>query len=153
MVIPWDGFPLGDLLKRFEPPAARRSSSSHRLRPAEMPGQRAGFPPCCRGRTSKGSGWTRRCTRWRLIAVGLYGETLPNQNGAPLRLVVPWRYGFKGIKSIVKIRFVDKQPLTTVVQPEPQYGFYANVNPTRPNSTWRHQSTNSGLATSSCGRP
>jgi methionine sulfoxide reductase catalytic subunit len=77
-----------------------------------------------------------------LLAVGLYGEELPNQNGAPLRLVVPWKYGFKSIKSIVKIRFVEAQPRTTWMKEEPlYYGFYSNVNPAVTNSTFRDQST------------
>jgi len=77
-----------------------------------------------------------------MIAVGLYGETLPNQNGAPLRLVVPWKYGFKSVKSIVTIRFADKQPRTTWMKSEPlYYGFYSNVNPGPTNSTFRDQST------------
>ena len=77
-----------------------------------------------------------------LLTVGLYGEELPNQNGAPLRLVVPWKYGFKSIKSIATIRFVDKEPVPTWVVQEPQfYGFYSNVNPQRTSSTYRDQST------------
>jgi sulfoxide reductase catalytic subunit YedY len=76
------------------------------------------------------------------MAIGLYGQELPNQNGAPLRLVVPWKYGFKSIKSIVKIQFVDKEPITTWMRQEPQfYGFYSNVNPERTRSTYRDQST------------
>ena len=77
-----------------------------------------------------------------LVAVGLYGEELPNQNGAPLRLVLPWKYGFKSIKSIVKIRFIEKQPTTTWMKQAPEYyGFYSNVNPGVTNSTFRDQST------------
>ena len=72
-----------------------------------------------------------------LLAVGLYGEVLPNQNGAPLRLVVPWKYGFKSVKSIVKIRFVDKQPLDQLEQDAPnEYGFYSNVNPNVDHPRW-----------------
>src|SRR2546428_8252048 len=75
------------------------------------------------------------------VAIGLYGETLPNQNGAPLRLVVPWKYGFKSIKSIVKIRFTDKMPTTTWQLEAPEYyAFYSNVNPGRTNSVYRDQS-------------
>ena len=77
-----------------------------------------------------------------ILAVGLYGEELPNQNGAPLRLVVPWKYGFKSIKSIVKIRFADKQPKTTWEKSAPEYyAFYSNVNPGSTNSAFRDQST------------
>ena len=84
-----------------------------------------------------------------LLAVGLYGEVLPNQNGAPLRLVVPWKYGFKSIKSIVKIRFVEKQPLNTWQGHAPnEYGFYANVNPDVDHPRWS-QAPNGGSASSS----
>jgi sulfoxide reductase catalytic subunit YedY len=77
-----------------------------------------------------------------LLAVGLYGEELPNQNGAPLRLVVPWKYGFKSIKSIVAIRFVEKQPVTTWMRQAPEYyGFYSNVNPAPTYSTFRDQAS------------
>ena len=97
------------------------------------PEQRA----CSTGPTSRGCASTRRCTRSRSSPSGLYGKTLPNQNGAPLRLVVPWKYGFKGIKSIVKIRFVDEQPTTTWNSAAPgEYGFYANVNPSVDHPRW-----------------
>ena len=110
MVIPWVGFPLADLIKRFEPTSrARYVEFSTLYRPEEMPGQK------------------RRVLDWpyveglrmdeamhplTIMAIGLYGEVLPNQNGAPMRLVVPWKYGFKSIKSIVKIRFTDQQPVS-----------------------------------------
>ena len=102
MVIPWLGFPLADLLQA---PRADLAGEVRRVHDAARPGADAGAAAaaCSTGRTSRGCASTRRCTRSTLLAVGLYGKALPNQNGAPLRLVVPWKYGFKGIKSIVKI--------------------------------------------------
>ena len=113
MVIPWVGFPLGDLLKRFEPTSQREVRRVHDAATIRRrcPGSAA---RCSTGRTSKGCASTRRCIRSTLLAVGLYGQALPNQNGAPLRLVVPWKYGFKGIKSIVKIRFTDDAAANTL---------------------------------------
>ena len=135
MVIPWVGFPLGDLIRRLEPLGDARYVEFETLHdPKQMPGQR------------------RRILDWpyveglrmdeamhplTILAVGLYGEVLPNQNGAPLRLVVPWKYGFKSIKSIVKIRFVEKQPQTTWMKAAPrEYGFYSNVNPNVDHPRW-----------------
>jgi sulfoxide reductase catalytic subunit YedY len=135
MVIPWVGFPLGDLLRRFEPLGSARYVEFETLHdPKQMPGQR------------------RRILDWpyleglrmdeamhplTILAVGLYGEVLPNQNGAPLRLVVPWKYGFKSIKSIVRIRFVAEQPRTTWMKAAPrEYGFYSNVNPNVDHPRW-----------------
>lgn len=135
MVIPWVGFPLGDLIKRFEPTSkAKFVEFSTLYRPEEMPGQ------------------NRRVLEWpyveglrmdeamhplSIMAVGLYGEVLPNQNGAPMRLVVPWKYGFKSIKSIVKIRFTDQQPVSSWTRAAPhEYGFYANVNPEVDHPRW-----------------
>ena len=103
MVIPWVGVPLGAVLKQFKPTSkAKYVAFKTVLRPAEMPGQHI---RCSSGRTSRVCASMKRCIRSPLLAVGLYGKTLPNQNGAPLRLVAPWKYGFKGIKSIVEIRF------------------------------------------------
>ncbi len=135
MVIPWVGFPLAGLLKRFAPTSrAKYVEFTTLYDPEQMPGQR------------------RRVLDWpyveglrmdeamhplTLLAVGLYGEVLPNQNGAPLRLVVPWKYGFKSIKSIVRIRFTERQPLTSWMKASPrEYGFYANVNPTVDHPRW-----------------
>ena len=90
-----------------------------------------------RFRTSKACAWTKPCIPLALLCFGMYGETLPNQNGAPVRLVVPWKYGFKSIKSIVKINFVEKEPPTTWNLPNAhEYGFYSNVNPTVDHPRW-----------------
>jgi sulfoxide reductase catalytic subunit YedY len=131
MVIPWVGFPLADLLKRFQPSANAKFVEFVTVeRPSEMPGQRQRFPPLLPWPYKEGLRMDEAMHPLTLVAVGLYGEELLNQNGAPLRLVIPWKYGFKSIKSIVKIRFVDRQPLTTWVQSAPTYyGFYSNVNP------------------------
>jgi len=135
MVIPWVGIPLRDVIKRFEPNSRAKFVEFTTLYdPEQMPGQR------------------RRTLNWpyveglrmdeamhplAILAVGLYGQVLPNQNGAPLRLVVPWKYGFKSIKSIVKIRFAETQPQTTWALAGPgEYGFYANVNPQVDHPRW-----------------
>jgi sulfoxide reductase catalytic subunit YedY len=135
MVIPWVGFPLDEIVRRAEPTGNARYVEFVTLHdPAQMPGQR------------------RRVLDWpyleglrldeamhplTILAVGLYGEVLPNQNGAPVRLVVPWKYGFKSAKSIVRIRFVEKQPLTAWMAAAPQeYGFYSNVNPQVDHPRW-----------------
>ena len=135
MVIPWIGFPLGDLLKRFQPTSKAKYVEFETLYDKkQMPGQR------------------RRVLEWpyveglrmdeamhplTILAVGLYGQLLPNQNGAPLRLVVPWKYGFKSIKSIVKIRFRETQPTSSWMKAAPrEYGFYSNVNPDVPHPRW-----------------
>ena len=135
MVIPWVGFPLGNLLKRFEPNSrARYVAFKTVMRPAEMPGQRF---PVLAWPYVEGLRIDEAMHPLTIIAVGLYGETLPSQNGAPLRLVVPWKYGFKGIKSIVEIRFTEKQPSTSWNLSAPhEYGFYANVNPSVDHPRW-----------------
>ncbi len=135
MVIPWVGIPLGEVLKRFEPTSnAKYVAFETLVDPVQMPGQ------------------LRRVIDWpyreglrideamhplSLLAVGMYGRVLPNQNGAPLRLVVPWKYGFKSIKSIVRIRLTKQQPETSwnALQPS-EYGFYANVNPEVDHPRW-----------------
>ena len=131
MVIPWVGFPLRDLLRRFEPGGnARFVEFTTVMRPQEMVGQRQRFPAILPWPYTEGLRIDEAMHPLTLMAVGLYGETLLNQNGAPLRLVVPWKYGFKGIKSIMKISFVRNQPTTTWQQEWPEaYGFYSNVNP------------------------
>jgi sulfoxide reductase catalytic subunit YedY len=131
MVIPWVGFPLRDLLRRFEPTGnARFVEFTTVVRPQEMIGQRRRFPEILPWPYREGLRIDEAMHPLTLMAIGLYGETLLNQNGAPLRLVVPWKYGFKGIKSIVKISFVREQPATTWQQEWPEaYGFYSNVNP------------------------
>ena len=143
IVVPWVGFPLSELLKRFQPTGnAKFVEFTTILRPQEMVGQRRQFPPLLPWPYREGLRMDEAMHPLTLVATGLYGEELPNQNGAPLRLVVPWKYGFKSIKSIVKIRFVDTQPLTTWVREAPEYyGFYSNVNPGITNSTYRNQAT------------
>jgi sulfoxide reductase catalytic subunit YedY len=135
MVIPWQGIPLADMIKRFEPlPSAKYVAFTTLLRPSEMPGQRQrtlDWPYV------EGLRMDEAMHPLTLMVTGLYGRTLPNQNGAPLRLVVPWKYGFKGIKSIVKIEFVERQPPTTWSLANPnEYGFYANVNPQVDHPRW-----------------
>ena len=111
MVIPWVGIPLSSILKRAEPtPKATFVEFTTLLRPSEMPGQNQAIARA--GRTSEGLRMDEAMHPLTIMAVGLYGKTLMNQNGAPLRLVVPWKYGFKSIKSVVRIRFVDKMPRT-----------------------------------------
>jgi len=135
MVIPWRGIPLAPVLERAGPrPSARYVEFTTVYRPSELPGQR------------------RRVLNWpyveglrldealhplTFLANGLYGRELPNQNGAPLRLVVPWKYGFKSIKSIVRIRLTDTMPVNTWQEMQPnEYGFYANVNPDVDHPRW-----------------
>ena len=135
MVIPWQGIPLADMVKRFEPlPGAKYVAFTTLLRPSEMPGQRRAVLPWP---YVEGLRMDEAMHPLTLMVTGLYGKALPNQNGAPLRLVIPWKYGFKGIKSIVKIEFTDRQPPTTwnIAAPN-EYGFYANVNPTVDHPRW-----------------
>lgn len=135
MVIPWVGFPLKDLLARFKPTSkAKYVAFKTVLRPSEMPGQRydtLDWPYV------EGLRMDEAMHPLSLMVVGLYGQTLPNQNGAPLRLMAPWKYGFKNIKSIVEIDFVEKQPPSTwnITAPN-EYGFYSNVNPNVDHPRW-----------------
>jgi sulfoxide reductase catalytic subunit YedY len=135
MVIPWVGFPLADLLKRFRPTSrAKYVAFTTVHRPDEMPGQRY---PVLDWPYVEGLRIDEATHPLTILAVGLYGQVLPNQNGAPLRLVVPWKYGFKSIKSIVEIRFTERQPPTSWNRSAPQeYGFYANVNPDVDHPRW-----------------
>jgi sulfoxide reductase catalytic subunit YedY len=135
MVIPWLGFPLAPLIKRLEPTGnAKYVEFVTKLDPIQMPGQRI---PILKWPYVEGLRLDEALHPLTLMAVGLYGRMLPNQNGAPLRLVVPWKYGFKGIKSIVKIRFTAEQPRTTWALAAPdEYGFYANVNPEVDHPRW-----------------
>ena len=128
MVIPWVGFPLADVIKQFEPqPAAKFVVFTTLFAPGRMPGQRT---PVIKYPYLDGLRLDEAMNPLAILAVGLYDEVLPNQNGAPMRLVVPWKYGFKGVKSIVRMSFVDKQPTTTWMIDWPAaYGFWANVNP------------------------
>jgi sulfoxide reductase catalytic subunit YedY len=135
MVIPWIGFPLGELIKRVEPNGkAKFVAFTSVLRPAEMPGQ---SQDALRWPYVEGLRLDEAMHPLTLLAVGLYGKTLPNQNGAPIRLVVPWKYGFKGIKSIVRIQFVESQPSTSWnISNAREYGFYSNVNPQVDHPRW-----------------
>ncbi len=135
MVIPWVGFPLADLVQRFEPNSNAKFVRFKTLYdPKQMPGQRRGVLdwPYVEGLTI-----AEAMNPLALMAIGLYGKALPNQNGAPLRLVVPWKYGFKSIKSIVEIEFTESQPKTSWALSAPrEYGFYANVNPEVDHPRW-----------------
>ena len=135
MVIPWVGIPLGAVLKRFEPTSAAKYVAFETLvDPEQMPGQRRGILDWP---YREGLRIDEAAHPLTILAVGMYGESLPNQNGAPLRLVVPWKYGFKSIKSIVKIRLQRDQPRTTWSEQAPrEYGFYANVNPEVDHPRW-----------------
>ena len=143
MVIPWIGFPLATLLQRFKPTSKANYVAFETLfDPAQMPGQRSLWSgggidyPYVEGLTL-----AEAMNPLTLMAVGLYGKTLPPQNGAPIRLVVPWKYGFKSIKSIVSIRFTEKRPKTTWSQLAPaEYGFFANVNPDVAHPRWSQAS-------------
>jgi sulfoxide reductase catalytic subunit YedY len=135
MVIPWVGIPLSSILKRAEPTSkATFVEFTTLLRPSEMPGQNQAslsWP------YKEGLRMDEAMHPLTIMAVGLYGKTLMNQNGAPLRLVVPWKYGFKSIKSVVRIRFVDKMPTTAWSEATPsEYGFYSNVNPQVDHPRW-----------------
>jgi len=135
MVIPWIGFPLADLVKRFRPTSRAKFVAFQTVhRPAEMPGQRY---PVLDWPYVEGLRIDEAMHPLAILAVGLYGRALPTQNGAPLRLVVPWKYGFKSIKSIVEIRFTERQPPTSWNRSAPrEYGFYANVNPEVDHPRW-----------------
>jgi sulfoxide reductase catalytic subunit YedY len=135
MVIPWVGIPLSSILKRAEPTAkAAFVEFTTLLRPSEMPGQNTG---ALEWPYVEGLRMDEAMHPLTIMAVGLYGKTLMNQNGAPMRLVVPWKYGFKSIKSVVRIRFVDRQPGTawSIANPR-EYGFYSNVNPQVDHPRW-----------------
>jgi sulfoxide reductase catalytic subunit YedY len=135
MIVPWVGFPLGDLLKRFKPTSKAKFVEFKTLYdPKQMPGQRSrvlDWPYV------EGLRIDEAMNPLAIMAVGLYGKTLPNQNGAPLRLIVPWKYGFKGIKAIVGIKFTETAPRTTWSLAGPsEYGFFANVNPAVDHPRW-----------------
>ena len=135
MVIPWVGFSLGDMLKRFEPTSKAKFVAFETLvRPSEMPGQKFGS---LKWPYVEGLRIDEATNPLTLMAVGMYGEEMARQNGAPMRLIVPWKYGFKGIKSIVKIVFTEKQPpITWNIQAPHEYGFYSNVNPAVDHPRW-----------------
>jgi len=135
MVIPWIGFPLSELIRRAAPTSRAKYVEFVTLDdPGQMPGQRSDildWPYV------EGLRMDEAMHPLAILAVGLYGEVLTNQNGAPVRLVVPWKYGFKSAKSIVRIRFVEKQPLTAWMRAAPrEYGFYSNVNPHVDHPRW-----------------
>ena len=135
MVIPWVGFPLANFIKRCEPTAKAKFIEFTTLADArQMPGVRS---PILDWPYTEGLRLDEAMHPLTILAVGLYGEVLPNQNGAPIRLVVPWKYGFKSIKSIVRIRFTERQPATAWEKSAPQeYGFYSNVNPQKDHPRW-----------------
>ena len=136
MVVPWVGFPLAELIKRFEPNSAAKYVAFETLYDEDkpLPGQK--------GRVlewpyREGLRMDEAMNPLTLVAVGLYGKIMPNQNGAPLRLVVPWKYGFKSIKSITRISFTEEQPPTSWnMAASREYGFYSNVNPEVPHRRW-----------------
>lgn len=135
MVVPWVGFPLADLLERFEPASGSRYVQFFTLNdPEQMPGVRSrvlDWP------YREGLRMDEAMHPLTLLTVGVYGKVLPNQNGAPLRLIVPWKYGYKSIKSIVRIHFTDTQPQTSWnMAAANEYGFYSNVNPNRAHPRW-----------------
>jgi sulfoxide reductase catalytic subunit YedY len=135
MVAPWNGYMLRDVIKRLEPTSrARYVEFTTLYDPKQMPGQRSrvlDWPYV------EGLRMDEAMHPLTLLVTGVYGKTLPNQNGAPVRLIVPWKYGFKGIKSIVRIRFLEQQPRNTwnIAAPD-EYGFYANVNPAVDHPRW-----------------
>lgn len=135
MVIPWLGFPLGDFLRRLEPTSkAKYVAFTTLFDPAQLPGQQRAV---LQWPYVEGLRIDEATHPLAMLAVGLYGQTLLGQNGAPIRLVAPWKYGFKGIKSIVKIRLVADQPPTSWNLSAPhEYGFYANVNPSVDHPRW-----------------
>ena len=139
MVVPWVGIPLGDVIKRYRPTSKAKYVEFRTLvDPKQMPGQRS---PILDWPYVEGLRIDEATHPLAILAVGVYGKPLPNQNGAPLRLVVPWKYGFKSIKSIVSMHFTEKQPRNTwqVTNPR-EYGFFANVNPAVDHPRWSQAS-------------
>ena len=135
MVIPWAGIPLGNFIKRCAPTSkANFVKMTTMLNPGQMPGQRSDVLDWPYVEALRMDEATHPLT---LLGLGLYGEVLPNQNGAPIRLVIPWKYGFKSIKSIVRVSFVENEPVNTWKQQQSsEYGFYANVNPQVDHPRW-----------------
>jgi methionine sulfoxide reductase catalytic subunit len=135
MVIPWAGYPMSEFLKRFEPTSkANYVQFKTLVDQKQMPGQ---TEPALQWPYVEGLRMDEAMHPLTLVGLGLYGEVMPNQNGAPIRLVVPWKYGFKSIKSIVRVSFVENEPLNTWKQQESsEYGFYANVNPQVHHPRW-----------------
>ncbi|MDO6965399.1 protein-methionine-sulfoxide reductase catalytic subunit MsrP [Rhizobium alvei] len=141
MVLPWTGFMLADLIKQAEPlGSAKYVAFRTAQRPKEMPGLDT-FYPVLDWPYREGLRLDEAMHPLTMLAVGIYGDLLPNQNGAPVRLVVPWKYGFKSIKSIEAITLVETQPVTAWNTAAPQeYGFYSNVNPTKDHPRWSQAS-------------
>ena len=135
MVVPWVGYPMSEFLKRFEPTSRAKFVEFKTLvDPRQMPGQ---TQPALQWPYTEGLRMDEAMHPLTLVGLGLYGEVMPNQNGAPIRLVVPWKYGFKSIKSIVRVKFVENEPLNTWKQQQAaEYGFYANVNPQVDHPRW-----------------
>lgn len=154
MVVPWVGIPLADVIKRFQPTSRAKYVQFVTLHdPKQMPGQRSLFGGGLKWPYVEGLRMDEAMNPLSFLAVGVYGEAMPNQNGAPIRLVVPWKYGFKSIKSIVKIRFVESLPATTWNLSAPrEYGFYSNVNPQVDHPRWS-QARERRLGTSSFFSP
>ena len=151
MVIPWVGIPLADILKQFKPTSNAKFVKFTTLHDRKrMPGQRG---RSLRWPYVEGLTIAEAMNPLSIFAVGVYGEVLPNENGAPIRLVVPWKYGFKSIKSIVKIEFTERQPVGSWERAQPrEYGFYSNVNPTVNHPRWsqaRERRITSGTGLSS----
>ena len=141
MVVPWIGFPLADLLKRYGVGSKAKYVAFETLyRPNQMRGQRSRFGTIDWPYV-EGLRLDEAMHPLTILAVGVYGKTMPNQNGAPIRLIVPWKYGFKSIKSIVKIRLTDRKPATSWNKTAPkEYGFYSNVNPDVSHPRWSQAS-------------
>lgn len=135
MVIPWVGIPMADVLKQAEPLASAKFVAMQTLLdPAQMPGQRRSI---LEWPYVEGLRLDEAMHPLTILCVGLYGQVLPNQNGAPIRLIVPWKYGFKSIKSVVRLTFLETMPPTTWNRSAPdEYGFYANVNPAVDHPRW-----------------
>jgi sulfoxide reductase catalytic subunit YedY len=139
MVVPWRGIPLADVVKRAEPQAKAQFVELHTLHdPRQMPGQRS---TVLEWPYVEGLRLDEALHPLAMLVTGVYGRELPNQNGAPLRLIVPWKYGFKGCKSIVRMRFVESMPRTawSIAAPH-EYGFYSNVNPEKDHPRWSQAS-------------
>lgn len=134
MVIPWNGFSLADLIKRVEPNSRAKYVAFETVVQEDLPGVKRNV---LEWPYREGLRMDEAMHPLTMLAMGIYGEELPNQNGAPLRLVVPWKYGYKSIKSVVRISFVEEQPATSWNMSAPQeYGFYSNVNPDRSHPRW-----------------
>ncbi|WP_137936167.1 protein-methionine-sulfoxide reductase catalytic subunit MsrP [Chitinivorax sp. B] len=139
MVIPWIGYSLSEILKRVEPTSKAKYVEFTTLkRPEQMPGQRNAvldWPYV------EGLRIDEAMNPLTLVTLGLYGELLPNQNGAPIRIAVPWKYGFKSAKSVIRIRLVEKQPISSWMSANPrEYGFFSNVNPQVDHPRWSQAS-------------